>query len=157
MSFQYIQLLVIQQASPQLHNIAHDMYMYTGLHLGGGRGGRWPPLGRISPPLGIVSLLYILTMSHGRICIATSASKTPIPQYNLSVKVVPENTPDSISDSLKTKISWGGMPPDPPTGHVLSHTHLWLAPPIFIKLYFCPPLQHFLNEGLVQYDIVRYL
>ena len=40
------------------------------------------------------------------------------------------------------------MPPDPPTGRVLSHTDLWFAPPIFIKLYFCPPLQHFLNEGL---------
>ena len=78
----------------------------------------------------------------------TSASKTPIPQYNLSVKVVPENAPDSILDSLKTKISWGGMPPDPPSSRVLSHTDLWFAPPIFIKLYFCPPLQHFLNESL---------
>ena len=33
-------------------------YSKSGLHLGGGRGGRWPPLGRVSPPLGIVSLLY---------------------------------------------------------------------------------------------------
>ena len=85
----------------------------------------------------------------------TSASKTPIPQYNLSVKVVPENAPDSILDSLKTKISWGGMPPDPPSSRVLSHTDLWFAPPIFIKLDFCPPLQHFLNEGLsLQYYTV---
>ena len=96
-------------------------------------------------------------MFHNVTWAYTSASKTPIPQYNLSVKVVPANAPDSILDSLKTKISWGGMPPDPPRGRVLSHTDLWFAAPIFIKLYFCPPLQHFLNEGLTSLSCLLYL
>ena len=39
-------------------SILYIAIVCAGLHLGGGRGGRWPPLGRISPPLGIVSLLY---------------------------------------------------------------------------------------------------
>ena len=100
--------------------------MYPGLHLGGAGGGAGPLLVEFRPPLEL-SVCYNIEL-----CFISHTSKTPIPQYNLSVKVVPENAPDSISDSLKTKISWGGMPPDPPRGRVLSHGFM-PCPPYFYK------------------------
>ena len=28
-------------------------------------------------------------------------------------ETIPENAPEAVSENLKTKISWGSMPPDP--------------------------------------------
>ena len=71
---------------------------------------------------------------------------------------VPENAPEAISESPKTKISWGGMPPDPPRVHVLIHMYTGLRPPLFHKYSFRPPLDQFLNEGLnsINIHVVRY-
>ena len=85
-------------------------------------------------------------MSHGRICIATSTSKTPIPQYNLSVKVVPKIAPDAISDVLK-KNFLGGMPPHPPRSPCAITHGFPACPPYIPKTILLTPLQHF-NEGL---------
>ena len=59
---------------------------------------------------------------------------------------VPKN---AVSESLKTKIFWETIPPDPPSVHVLMHMCTGLRPPLFHNYSFRPPLDQFLNEGLV--------
>ena len=43
-----------------------------------------------------------------------------IKKFSIHYKV-PENAPEAVSDSLKFKIFWGSMPPDPPSVHVLMY------------------------------------
>ena len=52
-------------------------------------------------------------------------------------EIVPENALEAVSESLKTKISWGSMPPDPLV-YAYAHVHS-----------FHPPLDEFINEGLL--------
>ena len=54
--------------------------------------------------------------------------------------------------SLKSKIFWGSMPPDPPSVHVLMHmyTQGFAPPTFFINTHFDPPFDQFLNEGLTR-------
>ncbi len=44
-----------------------------------------------------------------------------------------------------TKKFWGGMPPDPPKRLCACG----FAPLLMSQVHFCPPLNTFLNEGLV--------
>ena len=44
---------------------------------------------------------------------------------------VPENAPEAVSHSLKFKIFWGSMPPDPPSVHVFMHMYTGLWPSSF--------------------------
>ena len=41
------------------------------------------------------------------------------------------------------------MPPDPPIIHVLMHIYTGLRSPSFPQILISPPLDQFLNEGLV--------
>ena len=90
--------------------------------------------------------LFILAATFVR----KSACWSRIISIYYKFKSLPENAPDVISESLKTKISWGSMPPDPSKTCELLCIQLHGC----TSLYFAntdfapPPLEQFLNEGL---------